>query len=96
MTQCIVETSNVPTASVVIQAALALYASDRTTGMVMDSGDGGSSRRITVGSGHCMRCTTDRHTRWWSGPWEPIVMTNGSGGSATLGPRGACGFDETG
>jgi actin-related protein len=40
MTQIMFETFNVPKMYVQIQAVLSLYASGRTTGMVMDSGDG--------------------------------------------------------
>jgi actin-related protein len=40
MTQILFETFNVPTFYVSIQAVLSLYASGRTTGIVLDSGDG--------------------------------------------------------
>lgn len=40
MTQILFEQFNVPTFYVAIQAVLSLYASGRTTGLVLDSGDG--------------------------------------------------------
>ena len=40
MTQIMFETFNVPSFFVQIQAVLSLYSSGRTTGIVMDSGDG--------------------------------------------------------
>ena len=40
MTQIMFETCNVPAKDVRIQAVLSLYAWGRTTGVVLDSGDG--------------------------------------------------------
>ncbi len=40
MSQIMFETADVPAMHVAIQAVLSPYASDRTTGIVMDSGDG--------------------------------------------------------
>ncbi len=40
MTKIMFETFNVPSMYIAIQAVLSLYASGRTTGIVMDSGDG--------------------------------------------------------
>ena len=40
MTQIMFETLNVPAIQVAIQVVLSLYASSRTTDIVMDSGDG--------------------------------------------------------
>ena len=39
MTQIVFKTFNVPTMSVALQVVLSLFASTRTTGTVMDSGD---------------------------------------------------------
>merc|ERR1712146_615568 len=47
------ETSNVPAMYVAIQAVLSLYASGRTTGVVMDSGDG-VSHTVPVYEGYAL------------------------------------------
>merc|ERR1719471_1618796 len=52
MIQIMFETFNVPSFYVQIQAVLSLYASGRTTGIVLDSGDG-CSHTVPIFEGYC-------------------------------------------
>jgi actin-related protein len=53
MTQIMFETFNAPSFYVAIQAVLSLYASGRTTGIVMDAGDG-VSHTVPIYEGYCL------------------------------------------
>ncbi|KAH8057818.1 hypothetical protein JL722_6357 [Aureococcus anophagefferens] len=59
MTQIMFETFNVPAMYVNIQAVLSLYASGRTTGCVLDSGDG-VSHTILTERGYSFTTTAER------------------------------------
>lgn len=60
MTQIMFETFNVPALYVAVDAVLALYASGRTTGVVIDSG--GVSHVIPIHEGHVLKGSSGHYS----------------------------------
>eukprot|EP01120_Amphizonella_sp_Union-15-10_P008650 TRINITY_DN314_c0_g1_i1.p1 TRINITY_DN314_c0_g1~~TRINITY_DN314_c0_g1_i1.p1 ORF type:complete len:437 (-),score=79.96 TRINITY_DN314_c0_g1_i1:112-1422(-) len=59
MCQIMFETFNTPGLFIAIQAVLSLYAAGRTTGIVLDSGDG-VSHTVPIVEGYCLPAAIDR------------------------------------
>lgn len=60
MTEIMFETFNVPSMYLAIQSVLALYSTGRTTGVVLDSGDGLTSS-VPIYEGYAMPLAIQRN-----------------------------------